>query len=427
MPINSKNPGYDISKSSLTKDANDGNVLNYIPRLAGQTNTEYQQYQNRAIYYNITKRTNSALTGAILRKPYTTDINVDDVVIYGDLNFNEFLSETIMQLMVVGRLGMLVDSDQSGNKPYIVSYENQNIINWRIENNVLTLVVLQEDTFVPKEDDPYEYEQIVQYRELYLDENGLYAVNVWRQDGMKNFKIVEQSEPRIRGQRQDHIPFVFVNTHNTTPMVTEPVLYNIAQINISQFKTSADIEHSAHFTALPQPWMSGDLKEETSELPIGTYTVWQLEQDASVGYLEFSGAGIDALQKISTTKEENMVALGASLLQGRKGVESAEALRIRQGSESSTLMTLANSVESAMQQILTIYNNWLGNSNVIEFTLNRDFTAIKLSPQELKALMDAFIAGTISQDTFLQNLYDGEVVKDVEEEKARISNNTAQI
>jgi len=421
MPINSLNPEYNAEKSSLTRNANLGDVDGYIPRLSGQTNKEYEEYQHRAAYYNVTKRTNNALTGAILRKPYTTDIETDDVTVYGDLNFDEFLSESISDVMTSGRIGMLVDFSEYQQTPYIVSYENGTIVNWQMREGELTLVVLREDTFAPKDDDPYEYKQIVQYRELYMDEDGYYAVRVWHEGGRKQFTIVDEFQPTIRGARLDFIPFVFANTRTTTPTVTEPVLYNLAQINISHYKTSADIEHAAHFTALPQPWLAGELKEETKELPIGTYTVWQLDEGASVGYLEFAGSGIKSLQDISQKKEDQMASLGASLLQGRKGVESAEALRIRQGSETATLLSITSSVESAMQKVLTIYFMWLGRTQDVEFTLSRDFTSVQLSPQELKALMDAYIAGTISQDTFLQNLYDGEIVNDVEDEKAALT------
>ncbi len=422
MPINSKHPEYDSSKSMLTHDANYGNVKDYVPRLVGQSSKEYEQYRDRAVYYNITKRTNAALTGAILRKPYSTNIDVDIVQAYGGLTFDEFLSQSISDVLIHGRIGILVDYDNEIQYPYIVSYPNGKIINWRYEHGILSMVVLEETTFIPKEDDPYDYQEVVRYRELYLDENGLYAVRLWQEGKQNQFDVVEMFEPTIRGSRLDYIPFVFANTKTTTPDVEEPTLFNIAEINISHFRTSADIEHCAHFTALPQPWLSGDLKEETSSLPIGTYEVWQLEEGAKVGYLEFNGNGIKSLQEIAKSKEEAMIALGASLLQGKKGVESAEALRIRQGSESSTLVQLTTSIESAMQQVLTLFYRWLGNETEVEFVLNKDFTNIKLSPQELKALMDAYIAGTISQDTFLHNLYEGEIVKDVENEKNNLNN-----
>lgn len=426
MPINSQNPGYDAAKSKLTTDAFSGDVQDYIPRLTGQTNKEYEQYQTRATYYNVVKRTNSALTGAMLRKPYTTNIDVDEVVIFGELHFDEFLSEAISDIMNQGRIGLLVDFSEFKQSPYIVSYDNASIINWQEVEGILTLVVLREDTFVPKENDPYDYDKIVQYRELRIDEDGLYQVRVWKEDGRKKFELIDSYEPSIRGQRFDVIPFTFVNTKTTTPKVEEPTLYNLAQVNISHFKTSADIEHSAHFTALPQPYISGDLKEEQSSLPIGTYEVWQLDQDAAVGYLEFSGSGIGALQNISVQKEEQMANMGASLLQGRKGVESAEALRIRQGSESSALLMSAQATESGIQQVLSIYSLWSGRQIEVEFELSKDFTASKLTPAELKGYVDAFLAGTISQDTFLQNLYAGEIIDDVEKEKKSISINTTQ-
>ena len=420
MPVNTTSPYFNAGMSSLTDNAFNGTVTEYIHRLDGQSSNEYRKYVERTPYLNVTKRTGTALTGAILRKPYNTDFETEEVVVYGNLNFKEFLNESLVDVMINGRIGMLCDYSDEYQNPYIVTYPNNAITNWRMDHNTLTLVIVREDYYKPKDDDLYDTELVEKYREMYIDENGYYAVRLWEQERNNEFKVVDEIEPTIRGQRMDYIPFVFCNTRDTSPTVTEPLLHNLAQLNVSHYRTSADIEHAAHYTALPQAWLAGDLQEETATLQIGTNTVWQLEKDSKVGYLEFGGAGIKSLQEILQHKEEMMADIGSRLLQGKKGVESVEALRIRSGSESSALVTIACSLESAITQILHYYYNWMGadgHDNYL-FELSKDFTNVKMGPQELKALVDAFIAGTISEDTFLMNLYEGEIVDDIDEEKA---------
>lgn len=419
MPINSKHPDYDSSKATITKDAYDGNVGGYIPRLKGQTNEEYAAYVSRATYFNVTRRTCAALVGAMLRKPFTSSIDVEDINICDGVSFDQFAAESLQTLMYAGRMGVLVDYDEDKQAPYIIPYTSNNIINWRSQHEMLTMVVLEENSYQPKETDAYEVELVVKYRELLMID-GQYNVRIWEQQSNKSYTVVDAYVPTFRGRALDYIPFAFINAIDTSPKVAEPVLYNMADINISHFRTSADIEHSAHFTALPQPWISGDLQEDQTELPIGTFSVWQLEADAKVGYLEFAGNGIGKLQDIAKHKEEQMSAIGSRLLQDKKGVESVEALRIRAGAESATLVTVAQAFEGAMAQILKFYQYWLGSDMDVDFGMNKDFSSAHLTPQELKSLMDAYIAGTISQDTFLQNLYLGELIDSVEDEQARL-------
>lgn len=417
MPIDSLNPNYDRSKSDVCKDAHSGNVQDYIPRLIGQSNSEYARYVERAAYLNVVKRTSTALVGVMLRKPYTTNIDTEDIMCSGGITFDEFLSDTITTLLTSGRLGLLVDYDDEMGMPYITTYENQTITNWR-DNEYGNFIVINEDYYRPDPKDPYEVELVQCYRELVMLD-GVYTVRVWEQNG-KKWAVTEEYEPQSRGQKLEDIPFVFVNTKNTTCEVTEPVLYNMAQIDISHYRTNVDIEHAAHFTALPQPYLSGELQEEQTTLAIGTYDVWRLTEGSAVGYLEFQGAGIASLQSMLAHKEEQMVDIGSRLLSGKKGVESVEALRIRQGGEAATLIQLANVLDSAMIRILECYYKWMGQDVEVEFEMNKDFMPSKIPPEELRALLEAVVSGNMSTETFVENLHVGEVVDDVDEEMARI-------
>ena len=421
MPIDSLHPNYNDAWETVTTNAFAGDVLDYIPRLVGQSKVEYNAYRERATYFNVTRRTAYALVGALLRKPYESNVETDDVKIYGDLSFDEFLAETILGVMTSGRMGLLCDYNDETGSPYIVSYPNCTITNWRMNNNdELEFVILREDKYDQKPDDPYAVEHKVCYRELTVID-GAYTVRIWHQTHGKQWEITEEYVPSYRGSPLTFIPFVFINSVDTTPKVCEPTLYNLGQINISHFRTSADIEHAAHFTALPQPYISGALANDKTELPIGTFDVWQLEEGSTTGYLEFSGSGISSLQDIQKHKEDQMGAIGTRMLQDKKGVESVEALRIRQGSESATLVALASAVENGFEMVLAFYDIWNGGDGNVDFMTNKDFSPATMSPQEMKTLMEAYLAGTISQDTFLTNLFEGEIVNDVDEEKAKLS------
>ena len=198
---------------------------------------------------------------------------------------------------------------------------------------------------------------------------------------------------------------------------------SLVDTNLSMYRTSADLEHGRHFTALPTPYVTGI--DGDSELKIGSGSAWILPDSSSkAGYLEFTGQGLQALEKAVDEKRNIMAGLGASLLQTQKsGVESAEAVRLRQNSEASVLVGAVLSVQEGIAKALSIMAEWEGVSGDIEVSLNTDFSDSKISAENLTALMGAWQSGAISHETFLHNMKKGEVIPDdvsVEDEKGRI-------
>jgi len=236
MPINSEHPTYDITRAVITEDAYNGNVEQekYVPKLADQSKTKYQQYLDRGIYFNVTSRTASAITGTVLRKDPIMD---DSFQVVDELSEREFLSDLLNGLLLRGRSGIHVDFDEDVNSAVMIPINGNNIVNWRDDGS---LVVLKEGFYVEDKDDKYELIAKVRYRELFLDE-GTYTVQLWEQEGgNKSSKFVRVGEPMIptiKGVPLDYIPFKFINPFDTTDDVYSPVLYNLGEINISHFRT----------------------------------------------------------------------------------------------------------------------------------------------------------------------------------------------
>lgn len=411
MPINSKHPEFTKKNSAVCKDAYNGNVLDYIPKLKGQTSQEYEDYRQRGVYFNATKKTVEGMIGAILRKPFQTDI--EEPTIADELSLHEFVSNQIREMSLSGRTGILVDWNDQAGTPTLIPYPHECIINWRSD---YSLIVLEEKIYEEDPKDPYELVEVEQYRELMLDEDGYYAVRLWRETG-KSYRVVDEYQPTIRGERLAFIPFIAANAFDTTMVPHDPIILNMSQLNISHFKSVVDVEHGTHFTALPTPVISGDFATDVGgEVSIGSTSPWHLEEGATASFLEFSGAGLAAIEKRIQSKEDQMAVIGSKLLSDRAGVEAAESLRIRSAAESATMVNIVNSIESQMRQALDIYSLWEGGNGDVMFEMSRDFTGSKLTAQEMTALMQLYLNGAISQQTFLENLYEGEITQDVEKE-----------
>lgn len=427
MAINSLHPQYQEVLNSIvrTTAAVKGDVQQFVPRLSGQSQSQYDAYVNRTSYYNVIERTLAALIGALTRRPSTIEMVVGDDPTFANVSDqDDFIRMCYADLMMTGRTGILVDFDDVNQRPYITSYDGMSIINWGDG-----FYVLAETYYAPNPKDRYEQMLMVRYRELYLDDNGLYAVRIWEQkktaagnysNAKPVYEVVQYVEPTIRGQRLTWIPFVVAGCGGAN-ICSKPLLSTLADINIDYFKIAVDIAHGAHFIALPTPYIAGDLQNEQQVVRVGTDEFIHLAPGGQVGYLEFTGAGMNFLMEYSKTKEEQMYSLGSRLLSYKKGVESSDALQLRLGAEAASLVTVADALEEALGDALYWYNLWMGMDVEPEVELNKDVSPTAIDPQQITALLTLFQKGVISLDTLLQRLYEGEIVDDVSEEKEMIT------
>ncbi len=427
MGIDSTHPLYDDSKEKWTRvrdsylgsDAIKSKGEIYLPKLSSQEKGEYDAYVMRSMYVNAIKNTVQGLVGAVMR--INPVINAPDRImelaqdITGTgVSLNDFISNMLSEQLLMGRQGVMID--RTTERAYLSGYTTEQMTNWMQDVIVLKETYLQQDL-----NDNYSQSYEVQYRELLIDEDGNFLVRLWKDN--EGWSISQEIYPTKVGQPLDMIPFVAISGNELNMNPTQPPLMSLVDTNLSMYRTSADLEHGRHFTALPTPYVTGI--DGDSELRIGSGSAWILPDSSSkAGYLEFTGQGLQALEKAVEEKRSIMAGLGASLLQTQKnGVESAESLRLRQNSEASVLVGAVLSVQEGISKALSIMAEWEGVSGDIEVALNTDFVDTKILPEELTALMGAWQSGAISHETFLHNMKKGEILPvevTVEDEKDRI-------
>ncbi len=427
MGIESKHPLYIETENKWTrvrdsflgsdKVKSQGEV--YLPKLSSQDKDQYASYVMRAMYVNAIKNTVQGLVGAVMR--IAPVINAPDRILElsqditgTGVSLNDFISNMLSEQLLMGRQGILIDRTE--DRAYLSGYTTEQITNWMDDT-----VILKETYVAHDLNDYYSMTYEVQYRELMIDEDSKYLVRIWRE--VQGWSVWNEIYPTKVGQSLDTIPFVALSGNELNLNPTQPPLMSLVDTNLSMYRTSADLEHGRHFTALPTPYVTGI--DGDSELKIGSGSAWILPDSSSkAGYLEFTGQGLQALEKAVDEKRNIMAGLGASLLQTQKsGVESAEAVRLRQNSEASVLVGAVLSVQEGIAKALSIMAEWEGVSGDIEVSLNTDFSDSKISAENLTALMGAWQSGAISHETFLHNMKKGEVIPDdvsVEDEKGRI-------
>ena len=98
---------------------------------------------------------------------------------------------------------------------------------------------------------------------------------------------------------------------------------------------------------------------------VAIWVIWVIPNEtAKVGYLEFQGTGLGSLENALKEKEAMMAMVGARLLEGgKRGVESAEATKVRQNIESSVLSNVVISVQHGILKALRFMGEWEGYSS----------------------------------------------------------------
>ena len=400
------------------EDAVKAQGTDYLPKLSRQSDDSYFAYRQRASFFNAVKRTVDGLTGAVMRlNPVIENGNDEwtkDITGTG-VHLNDFVFYLLSEQILMGRQGILVD--HNGDRPYLTGYTTEQIPNWMDDR-----IILKEEYRKTNPDNFYASEYETQYREL-LEEDGKYLVRIWKKNAEQVYKVAEEILPSQRGKTLSSIPFIGLSVDGINLKPEVPPMLGLADMNLSHYRTSADLEHGRHFTALPTPYVTG--VDAESELSIGAESAWVLPDPSSrAGYLEFSGQGLRALETAMDQKRSMMASLGAQLLEGQKaGVEASETLRLRQNSEMSALMKAVKTVESGLNHAFEYMTEWEGG-NQISVSINTDFSDTKIAPQVMTALMQAWQSGAISHETFLWNLKRGEILPsgvEIEDERDRIN------
>ena len=266
MKIDTKHPDFEAREGqwSRCRDAVAGSDAikkagtEYLPQLSEQKDAEYKAYKKRALWYGATSRTLDGLSGLVFRQEIDVEGVPDEEMLTSvtskGLSLNSFARQSLREVLCVGRYGVHIDLHEGAKHATLSPYRAERIVNWRTRlfegRQQLTLLVLAETTLVPGEDNPYELKEEIRYRELYLDDAELYAVRIWKKIE-DSWQVVDNQAPVIFGKRLTEIPFVFFGPVLGSSDVDKPPLLDIVDVNLSHYRSSADLEHGRHKTALP--------------------------------------------------------------------------------------------------------------------------------------------------------------------------------
>lgn len=360
----------------------------------------YQSYLTRAVFTNFTGRTVRALTGAVFRLPPTVELPPQIEYMIEDADNNRLSLATVAQravgeVMTNGRYVVMADypeaptnataEDTAGLRAYLAVYSATQLINWHETNGQLDLAVLREVREEPHPDG-FDFDAVVYHRELRLIEGRAY-IRLWRETEPKS----EYIELRAGGQPLDELPLVIIGSEDNDPTPDTPPISDIAALNIAHYQSRADRREASHL--VDQPMLHIDVGDSNAEqfvktngvITVGSRNAIVTGGGGKVSIVqpnESSGSRMDAQDCV-----DEMILLGAQIIQDAKGNETAEGARLRSGAETSVLNTLVRNVSEAFQQCLrwsALYEG--GNPEDVVFELNERFFEDDADPQLLAQL-----------------------------------------
>ncbi len=449
MPIDSTHPDYQTKSTFWTRcrdvisggeDGVKAKKTLYLPQPIEMEDSTYTSYVERATFYNASKRTAGGYEGMILRKdpevkvPDSVEPLLKDITLAA-VPFSMFARQVVREIIDVGRCGVLVDVQEEGvpnRRPYLSMYAAEDILDWETESRggdeVLTMVKLKELVIEKDPKDPWTRKTYEALRILTLgpvtepDEKGVernFTKDVYRvryyvkreqtavnESAKEAYNLELDVVPQFSNKDPlDFIPFQFFGASDVSPEIGEPPLIDLVNMNLSHYRTMADLEWARYYIAFPQVYVTGCATDV--KLKRAANLVWKFSDPQSkVGVVGGDETDISALENAASKKEKLMSTLGARLLEEqKKEAEAAETLRLRQSGEQASLSTIASSAGFGLTQSLSWLSLWSGASEAeISVKMNSVFVDESADPQLVASLLEAVQAGKMSFATFYQNL-----------------------
>jgi hypothetical protein len=389
----------------------------------------YKQYKERAYIQGVTGRTRDSLVGMVFRRdpkllvPTAMELWIEDIDGAGQ-SLTQVAKAMMKRLLETGRYALLADAPSvpgissydeqaMGIKPIMAAYSPENLINWRFEGikgqQKLTLAVLRE--FIDNRSDEFGHDKQTIYRVLRL-RDGVYTQQLYNIDA--SAATEEIAPTKAGGGTLDYIPLHICGSENNLPDVDMPPLYNLAEIEIAQYRNIADLEESGYVIAQPMLHIDlgdTDLATWNEQNPNGVTLGARHGISTVKGSAQILQAQSDNLScTLVDSKTAQMAQMGASLIQKQGQAETAEAARINASAEASVLETVVGNASECIEACLESMALLAGiDPQGVEYKLNQSFWESGLDPQALTAIMAARQGNAIATKDVIHMIKTGRI------------------
>jgi hypothetical protein len=404
----------------------------YLPQYPGETMVNYDNRLNISVLTNLYKRVVEKMVAKPLKDPIALgdDVPPEIEVLTRDVDnlgtdIDTFASDILTAAIDDGLTHILIDApsvptDVQGDmpdgslsvaqeaelqlRPYARHVRAMDLIGWKVAvqggRKTLTQIRVLERV---KEDDPdNEFAQKI-VTKVRVIEPGVYRLYRHETGGDKDQWMLEESGPS-----PDEIPLVTFYTNQTGFMQAEPLLLDIAHLNVAHWQSDSDQTNILHIVRVPLLFTTG-LGEEENEfvIEVGPNSLIRAPKGATMDFVEHTGKGIEAGRQHLKDIEERILMLSLELLVKQPGRQQSGATgrHLDQMEADSVLGAVARKLEGAIEQVLAYFAKFLGlgdsGGNVSVF---KDFSLDPNDVDAVKQLHELRKNGDLSKVSFWSEL-----------------------
>jgi hypothetical protein len=437
MSIEDLHPGY-ISAINAIKRCRDvyigqsairnkvNNLTPYFPMFAPADQKRYDRVIELSSFTNYTGHTVDKLVGAAFNEDPKTNLEESQTLKYmledadgsgGDLK--QVATSIVRQNTIAGRVGLLVNYPSTGGETLskdqvkklnlrasIHQYEAEAIPNWGIKNGKLHYIVLLESK-LEHPDDMFDHDSNTGRRVYSIAEDGL-CYQQYVEDGQNFILTNDILVSDFSGKGLDYIPFVFCGSVDNTANTDKPPISDMADVNIAHYQIS--VEESENLALHGQLTLG-----VTSDLSASDWVIANpngLAVGANSGYLLGTAGGFhtatipesSALPAAKAVKVQELVALGANLIDKTETVKTATEASINVKEQTSTMQNVVNNVSDAIEMCLEWAEQLMTASPAggFEYRINTEFYDNGVSDAMFANVMQARDRNAISNESLDQ-------------------------
>ncbi|MGB1215650.1 MAG: DUF4055 domain-containing protein [Pikeienuella sp.] len=392
----------------------------YLPKMPGEEKAEYDSRKAQSWLFNGVRKTVRDMVGRVFDVPVVLAEDAperlvdwaEDIDLCGQ-GLNAFAMAVFRDGMIPGISFVMVDAPrregqvtitraQSQNlRPYLVHIPVESVLGWKSTsvNNVQTLTQFRfMETVDDDTADEFASDTIPQIRVLDLI-GGRVSVRLYRENVKSDWELYDEYQT---GFKEITVAPFYAN--RTGFFDAEPVLEDLADVNIAHWQSQSDQRNILHVARVPILWAAG--YEGEGGIKVGTsVAITSSAPEFSLQFAEHSGAAIGAGRQDLKDLEFQMEALGLQLLVQKTPGQSATGEALDAAKETSQLAMMAQNLGDTLSTAAGWMAEYGGlGTSAVTVEVNTEYGAGGINQVELNTLLTSVNTGQISRDTFIGEL-----------------------
>ena len=392
----------------------------YLPKRPLEDEGDYRARLNGATLLPAFSETIKRMVGRVFAEailvnedvlPWIADEVLPDVDLQGR-NLHVFAREWFGEALSYGVSHCLVESPRADGvrsradqvaqhiRPYAIRIHPRRVLGWRTERGQLTQVRIAFSRTEP--DGAWGTKTIEQVR---VYEPG--RVSVYEKTDKDTWALVDEVPTGL-----DRIPLITLYTARTGMLSATPPLLELAHLNAKHWRMQSSNDTLVDTASVPILSITG--VSEGDDVIIGAKHAVRLPQDASMQYVEHSGAAIGASRQALADLVEDMRRAGAKLLQPADASKTATEAREDAAADNSALGGMATQLQDTLVDLLDLIAEYRGQDTGGTVSVRPNLDPDPTPADTLMALINLRNAGALSDQTlFAESQRRGLVASDI--------------